>query len=54
VRATESEIHENWRDGKGQTPLLFSDGVSCEDLDQGALGDCYFLSSMAVLGNKIF
>lgn len=33
IRATESEVHENWRDGKGQTPKLFTDGVSCEDLD---------------------
>ena len=32
---------------------LFADGVSVNDIRQGALGDCYFLSAMTVLGSQL-
>ena len=32
--------------------VLFREGASHEDITQGAIGDCYFLSALSVLGNE--
>ena len=37
---------------EGKKCCLFQDGVDINDIDQGALGDCYFLSAIGVLGPK--
>lgn len=46
VRLSEHQTDE------GQTHVLFDEEATANDVIQGALGDCYFLSSMAVLGNE--
>jgi hypothetical protein len=38
---------------EGQSHVVFKDGVDSNDVQQGSLGDCYFLSAMAVLGSKL-
>jgi hypothetical protein len=30
--------------------MLYKDGISADDVKQGAIGDCYLISSFAVLG----
>jgi hypothetical protein len=39
------------KDPDGKSYSLFTDGVDVNDVIQGTIGDCYFLSAMAVLSN---
>jgi|LakMenE18May11ns_1017448.scaffolds.fasta_scaffold8298710_1 hypothetical protein len=32
--------------------MIYRDGISANDVKQGAIGDCYLISSFAVLGEK--
>ena len=32
-----------------ETPVLFLDGISPNDVAQGSLGDCYYLAALATL-----
>jgi hypothetical protein len=32
---------------------VFKDGVSLQDVEQGELGDCYYLSALAVLNSHL-
>lgn len=54
VRASESEVHKKPYQGFNHDGkvCLFEDGADCNDISQGRLGDCYLLSSMAVLGKR--
>lgn len=45
-------IHKWVRASEIEGACLFKDGASCEDITQGALGDCYFLSALSVLGDE--
>eukprot|EP00359_Climacostomum_virens_P005569 CAMPEP_0204912218 /NCGR_PEP_ID=MMETSP1397-20131031/10410_1 /ASSEMBLY_ACC=CAM_ASM_000891 /TAXON_ID=49980 /ORGANISM="Climacostomum Climacostomum virens, Strain Stock W-24" /LENGTH=1540 /DNA_ID=CAMNT_0052083079 /DNA_START=351 /DNA_END=4973 /DNA_ORIENTATION=- len=46
-----SQQVSDWRRA-GEECVLYEGTASPQDVKQGALGDCYFLSAMAVLGNE--
>jgi hypothetical protein len=42
---------EKWQRASDLGYDLFVDGISCGDIVQGALGDCYLLSALAVMSS---
>jgi len=42
---SEVDFHGNYE--------IFKDGVSINDIEQGELGDCYYLSALSVLSSKL-
>ena len=45
------DIASNENHVKGETTVMFSDGVSANDIMQGSLGDCYLLSAMSIIAH---
>jgi len=37
---------------KGKKNVIFEDGAHYTDLNQGAIGNCYLISALAILGDK--
>ena len=50
ARVREMKSSENHRDGT--TTKVFADGVSANDIRQGALGDCYLLSAISIIAHS--